>query len=96
MIGGAIIEFWWLAIVIALTAWRYVKRPSWSALIVWTLATSALYVVNRNMWALASLPLIFLAMQVDMRMPRLRHVFYVLPASPAGDLADSASLDYVS
>ena len=76
VIGGAFVEFWWPAIVIALAAWRYVKRPSWSALIVWTFATAALYVVNRNMWALLSLPLIFLAMQVDMRMPRLRHVFY--------------------
>ena len=77
VVGGAFVEFWWPAIVIALAAWGYVKRPSWSALIVWALATSALYVVNRNMWAMASLPLIFLAMQVDMRMPRLRHVFYV-------------------
>lgn len=76
VVGGAFVEFWWPAIVIGLAAWRYVKRPSWSAVIVWTLATASLYVVNRNMWALASLPLIFLAMQFDMRMPRLRHVFY--------------------
>ena len=76
LVGGGFVEFWWPAIVIALAAWRYVKRPSWSALIVWTAATALLYVVNRNMWALASLPLIFLAPQIDMRMPRLRHVFY--------------------
>ena len=77
LIGGANVEFWWPAIVIAISAWRYVKQPSWSALIVWTAATAALYIINRNMWALASLPVIFLATRIDVRVPRLRHVFYV-------------------
>ena len=77
VVGGANVEFWWPAIVITLGTWRYVKRPSWSALIVWIAATAALYVINRNMWALASLPVIFLATRVELRLPRLQHVFYV-------------------
>lgn len=77
LFGGANVEFWWPAIVITFATWRYVKRPSWAALIVWIAATAALYVINRNMWALASLPLIFLASRVDLGLPRLRHVFYV-------------------
>lgn len=77
VVGGANVEFWWPAIVITLATWRYVKRPNWSALIVWIAATAALYVINRNMWALASLPVIFLATRVELRLPRLQHVFYV-------------------
>ena len=52
-------------------------RGNVSALIVWIAATAALYVINPNMWALASLPVIFVATRVELRLPRLRHVFYV-------------------
>ncbi len=77
VVGGANVEFWWPAIVVTLAMWRYVKHPSWSALIVWIAATVSLYIINRNMWALASLPLIFLASRIDLGLPRLRHAFYV-------------------
>ncbi len=75
--GGAMVEFWWPAVVMTLAAWRYTRRPTWLSLIVWTAATASLYVINRNLWALAALPLIFLSPQVVVTMPRIRHVFYV-------------------
>ena len=77
VLGGAMVEFWWPAIVMTLAAWRYTRRPSWASLIVWIAATASLYVINRNLWALAALPLIFLAPQLSVTMPRMRHVFYV-------------------
>ena len=77
VLGGAMVEFWWPAIVMTLAAWRYIRRPSWTSLIVWIAATASLYVINRNLWALAALPLIFLAPQLSIAMPRVRHVFYV-------------------
>ena len=77
VLGGAMVEFWWPAIVMTLAAWRYTRRPSWTSLIVWVAATASLYVINRNLWALAALPLIFLAPQLSIAMPRVRHVFYV-------------------
>ena len=77
VLGGAMVEFWWLAIVMTLAAWRYTRRPSWTSLIVWVAATASLYVINRNLWALAALPLIFLAPQLSIGVPRVRHVFYV-------------------
>ena len=40
------------------------------------LACAALWFVNRNLWALAALPVLFLASRVDVRLPRLRWAFY--------------------
>ena len=77
LLGGAMVEFWWPAIVMTLAAWRYTRRPSWISLFVWTAATASLYVINRNMWALVALPLIFLSPQISVAVPRVRHVFYV-------------------
>ncbi len=75
--GGAMVEFWWPAVVMTLAAWRYTRRPTWTSLITWIVATASLYFINRNLWALAALPLIFLSPQVVVTMPRIRHAFYV-------------------
>ena len=40
------------------------------------LACAALWFINRNLWALAALPVLFLASRVDVRVPRLRWAFY--------------------
>ena len=46
-------------------------------LALWIGALASLYVINRNLWALAALPLIFAAGQVNVNMPRGRLGFYV-------------------
>ena len=75
--AGAMVEFWWPAIVMTLAAWRYVRRPTWASLIVWIAAIASLYVINRNFWALAALPLIFVTPRLSIAMPRVRSAFYV-------------------
>ena len=77
MLGGAMVEFWWPAVVMTLAAWRYTRRPTWTSLIVWVASVAALYVINRNFWALAAFPLIFLAPHLSVTMSRVRHVFYL-------------------
>ena len=77
VLGGAMVEFWWPAIVLTLAAWRYTQRPTWTSLFFWVAATASLYIVNRNLWALAAFPLIFLAPQLSVTIPRMRHAFYV-------------------
>jgi hypothetical protein len=52
------------------------RRPSWAAAAVAVLACAALWFINRNLWALAALPVLFLASRVEMRVPRLRWAFY--------------------
>lgn len=76
LIGGAFVEFWWFALAFCVAAFWYCKTASKAALVVWVLAAASLYVVNRNLWALASMPLILATPLVDVRMPRFRNVFY--------------------
>ncbi len=75
-IGGAFVEFWWFALAFCLAASWYCRTASKAALVVWLLTAASLYLVNRNLWAMAAMPLIFAAPLVDVKMPRLRHMFY--------------------
>ncbi|MBX9848163.1 MAG: conjugal transfer protein TraX, partial [Rhodocyclaceae bacterium] len=43
----------------------------------WIGALASLYVINRNLWALAALPLIFAASQVKINVQRGQLGFYV-------------------
>ncbi|MBY0365111.1 MAG: conjugal transfer protein TraX [Burkholderiaceae bacterium] len=76
LVGGAFVEFWWPGVALGLSAWRYCRRPSWSALAVWIGALASLYLINRNWWALASLPIVFAAPHVRLAVPRVRWFFY--------------------
>jgi len=77
LLGGAFVEFWWFALAFCIAAWWYCKTASKAPLMVWLLAAASLYVVNRNLWALASMPLILAAPLVNVKMPRFRRVFYI-------------------
>ena len=76
VIGGAFVEFWWPALAIAVGAWSYFRRPSWTASLFAIFGLAVLFFINKNLWALAALPLFGLASRVDLRVPRLRWVFY--------------------
>ena len=77
LVGGAVVEFWWPGLAACLLAWTYCRRPSWVTLALWVGALASLYVINRNLWAIAALPLIFVAGQVNIKVPRSRLGFYV-------------------
>lgn len=76
LVGGSVVEYWWPAIVLGLAVWSYCKRPTWTAAAVALLALAALWFINRNLWALAVLPLLLVATRFDLPMPRLRWAFY--------------------
>jgi len=77
IVGGALVEFWWPGVAACLLAWAYCRRPRWLTLALWAGALASLYVINRNLWALAAVPLIFAATQVKLTVPRGRLGFYV-------------------
>jgi len=88
LLGGAMVEFWWFALAFVVAAWWYFKTANNLAVVVCALALAALFVVNKNLWALAAVPLMLAAPLVDLNMPRLRHVFYAFyPAHLAALLA---------
>jgi hypothetical protein len=76
VVGGSSVEFWWPAIIFGVAVWFYARRPSMTALLVALLACASLAIINRNMWALAALPIIAAAARVDLRCPRWKWAFY--------------------
>ncbi|MDF0606792.1 TraX family protein [Neisseriaceae bacterium TC5R-5] len=76
LVGGAFVEFWWFALAFCICSWWYCKTNSKAALVACLLAAASLYVVNRNFWALAAMPLILVAPLLDIRIPRFRYLFY--------------------
>ena len=78
LLGGAFVEFWWFGLALTIAAWWYCKSSRKTALFSWTLAVASLYVVNQNLWALASMPVIFIAAQLNVvaQLPRFPKIFY--------------------
>ena len=76
VVGGSVVEFWWPGLATCLFAWAYCRRPRWGTLVLWIVSLATLYVINRSMWALAALPLIFAAGEVSIKVPRVRLGFY--------------------
>jgi hypothetical protein len=76
LVGGALVEFWWPGIALCVAAWSYCRNPRALALGLWIAATASLYLINRNLWALAAFPLIFYAPHAHWRVPRIRWAFY--------------------
>ena len=77
VIAGSSVEFWWPGIGICVCAWAYARRPNWTALIFGLACVASLYVINRNLWALAALPLVCLATRIGRERGRHRSFFYV-------------------
>ena len=74
--GGSLVEFCWPALTICLAVWWYCKRPALPALLLLIAACGSLWFINGNFWGLVALPLVVGAMHVDLRLPRLRWLFY--------------------
>jgi len=94
IVGGLFVEFWWPALALCLAAWRYCKAPGKLAAAVLVAATASLYLINRNHWALAALPVVFTALYFDIRMPRWRHVFYAYYPAHLGLLLALSRFDF--
>jgi hypothetical protein len=77
IVGGGLVEFWWPGLAMCVAAWSYCRRPNWRALFIWIASTAALWVINRNFWALAAFPLIFYAPHANWAVPRYRYAFYI-------------------
>lgn len=76
LFGGTMVEFWWPALLYCLGVWAFLRRPSGLRLLLWATATASLATVNGNLAALAALPLIWSAGQINVPMPRHRWIFY--------------------
>lgn len=76
LVSGAAVEYWWPALALGLAVWWYCKRPSAMPLALALTALASLWFINSNLWALATVPVVVAASLADLRIPRLRWVFY--------------------
>jgi hypothetical protein len=76
LVAGSSVEFWWPALAFGIAVWWYCKRPGWMPLVLALAALAALWFINGNLWALVAVPVVLTASLVNLRMPRLRWVFY--------------------
>lgn len=76
ILGGIFVEYFWFGLGYCLAAWYCCKYRNVKWLLVWIASALSLYFVNDNYWALAAIPIIFIATRIDFKLPRLRLVFY--------------------
>lgn len=76
LFAGAFVEFWWFGVAYCVAAWAFCRHPSLGRALLLCLATLSLSSVNRNLGALAALPLLWAASQVQISLPRSRWVYY--------------------
>lgn len=74
--AGAVVEFWWPGIAACVSAWLYCRRPGWAPLVAWVGSIGALYFINGNSTALLAFPVIFAARSIELKLPRLKWIFY--------------------
>ena len=77
LVGGMLAEYFWFGALFGIAVWSYARRPSWAAALLAVSGCAGLYLVNKVWWALAALPIPFLAPRIALRLPRLRLAFYV-------------------
>ncbi|WED42013.1 TraX family protein [Legionella cardiaca] len=77
LIGGAFVEYNWSGIIFCISCWFYCRNPSILALIACLFSYFLIDNLNGNHWALVSLPLIVLATQIELKVPRIPYFFYI-------------------
>jgi hypothetical protein len=76
--GGLVGDYLYPGVAMIVAAWAWCREPTPGHFAAWLLFTVALVLVNFNFWALAAVPLVLVGRHVDLRVPRLRWVFYAL------------------
>lgn len=75
--GGAFVEYSWQGILFCISFWFYCKKPSLLTLMAGFLSYALLDQLNGNHCALASLPLLLAATQIELPIPRMPYFFYI-------------------
>ena len=75
--AGSSVEFWWPALMLGVAVWSYCRRPTWMALALAVMALGALWLVNGDLLALTTIPLVVGASSANLAVPRIRWFFYV-------------------
>ncbi|RYE72867.1 MAG: conjugal transfer protein TraX [Oxalobacteraceae bacterium] len=74
--AGALGEYWWPAISLSLCVWAYQRKPSGAPVLGFAVSLCALWFINGNFWALASVPVLWLLRYWPYMLPRAQWLFY--------------------
>jgi len=77
-VGGLLAEYFYPGVAMVVAAWAFCREPNGRHFALWVLFTASLVLLNGNLWALTAVPVLLLAPHVDLRVPRLRWMFYAL------------------
>ena len=75
--GAALCEYWIFGMALCLSVWAYFKTKNTVFIASGLIALMSLQYVNQNHWALLSVPIILIFMKLNIRMPRMKYIFYV-------------------
>jgi hypothetical protein len=75
-LSGFLVEYLWFGVGFGIAVWYYSRRPTWTAAVFAVLFCAGLNLVVLSFWSLLALPLLWLAQRIDVRVPRMRLVFY--------------------
>ena len=75
--GGALVEYWWPAVGLCLCVWAYQRAPSRALVGGFLVCLALLWVVNGNLWALATVPVLTVLRWWPVVLPRAQWFFYV-------------------
>lgn len=77
LVMSAFVEYWWWGVSIMILSWYFCRNPSAILAIAIVGVVAALALINRNLYALAAIPIFYGTQYIKFSVPRLRHVFYV-------------------
>ncbi|WP_131782060.1 TraX family protein [Legionella gresilensis] len=76
-VGSLFVEFSWPGVALSVSFWLYLRKPSILFATFILISYLLLNPVNNNNWAMATIPIIFLATLIDIHFPRLRYLFWI-------------------
>lgn len=78
IVGGMFVEYYWAGLLLVIFSYYFVKRPNWQKLLAIIFSLLLLIDLNGNLYAFLFLPIVYLAQFVDLKIKRIKHIFYVL------------------
>lgn len=76
LISGFFIEYNWIGVAFCISAWLYCKQPSLPRLALNFISLFLIGALNGNQYAMLLVPIIILATNIEMKVPRLPYFFY--------------------
>jgi hypothetical protein len=77
--GGIFVEYFWPGLLLGVSAWAYFRYRNWYFFLGAGIpALGLICLLNGNLWATASLPIVLVLSKIRIKFPRFRHIFYAL------------------